>query len=168
MDFDDFFGNPFTYSSYSLQSVTIDISDIKDDIMKFYACLVITAWITNKYMATQERNVTEFMQSYIYGLESCGYGPSVPEWANSRNSEKYIIMEAKENGVPISTKVVDLTIEGKFSETKKRYDADLAKQVKFLKPKSIYLGYKIDERDAYFIKKLCYNQTNYKLNIRRK
>ena len=88
-------------------------------------------------MATQERNVTEFMQSYIYGLESCGYVPSVPEWSNARNSEKYIIMEAKENGVPISTKVVDLTIEARFSETKKRYDADLAKQVKFLKPKLI-------------------------------
>ena len=27
--------------------------------------------------------------------------------------------------------------------------------IKFLKPKSIYLGYKIDDRDAYFIKKLC-------------
>ena len=27
--------------------------------------------------------------------------------------------------------------------------------IKFLKPRSIYLGYKIDERDAYFIKKLC-------------
>lgn len=32
LDFDDFYGNPFTYSSYSLQSVTIDISDIKDKI----------------------------------------------------------------------------------------------------------------------------------------
>ena len=27
--------------------------------------------------------------------------------------------------------------------------------VKFLTPKSVYLGYKIDDRDAYFIKKLC-------------
>lgn len=27
--------------------------------------------------------------------------------------------------------------------------------VKFLTPKSVYLGYKIDERDTYFIKKLC-------------
>lgn len=38
------------------QIVCFDISDIKDDIMKFYACLVITTWITSKYMATQERN----------------------------------------------------------------------------------------------------------------
>ena len=38
------------------QIICFDISDIKDDIMKFYACLVITTWITNKYMATQERN----------------------------------------------------------------------------------------------------------------
>lgn len=27
--------------------------------------------------------------------------------------------------------------------------------IKFLTPKSVYLGYKIDDRDAYFIKKLC-------------
>lgn len=27
--------------------------------------------------------------------------------------------------------------------------------IKFLTPKNVYLGYKIDERDAYFIKKLC-------------
>ena len=38
------------------QIICFDISEIKDDIMKFYACLVITTWITNKYMATQERN----------------------------------------------------------------------------------------------------------------
>lgn len=38
------------------QIICFDISDIKDDIMKFYACLVITTWITNKYMATNERN----------------------------------------------------------------------------------------------------------------
>ena len=38
------------------QIICFDISEIKDDIMKFYVCLVITTWITNKYMATKERN----------------------------------------------------------------------------------------------------------------
>lgn len=27
--------------------------------------------------------------------------------------------------------------------------------IKFLTPKSVYLGYKIDDKDAYYIKKLC-------------
>lgn len=38
------------------QIICFDISEIKDEIMKFYVCLVITSWITNKYMATKERN----------------------------------------------------------------------------------------------------------------
>ena len=38
------------------QIICFDISEIKDDIMKFYACLVITTWITNKYMVTKETN----------------------------------------------------------------------------------------------------------------
>lgn len=38
------------------QVICFDISEIKDDIMKFYACLVITTWITNKYMVTKEKN----------------------------------------------------------------------------------------------------------------
>lgn len=38
------------------QIICFDISEIKDDIMRYYACLVLTTWITNKYMATKERN----------------------------------------------------------------------------------------------------------------
>lgn len=36
--------------------ICFDISEIKDEIMRYYVCLVITTWITNKYMATKERN----------------------------------------------------------------------------------------------------------------
>ena len=38
------------------QVICFDISEIRDEIMKFYVCLVLTTWITNKYMATKERN----------------------------------------------------------------------------------------------------------------
>lgn len=38
------------------QIICFDISEIKDDIMKYYVSLVLTMWITNKYMATKERN----------------------------------------------------------------------------------------------------------------
>lgn len=38
------------------QIICFDISEIKDEIMRFYVCLVLTTWITNKYMATEERN----------------------------------------------------------------------------------------------------------------
>ncbi len=38
------------------QIICFDISEIKDEIMRFYVCLVLTTWITNKYMATKERN----------------------------------------------------------------------------------------------------------------
>lgn len=38
------------------QVICFDISEIKDDIMKYYVSLVLTMWITNKYMATKERN----------------------------------------------------------------------------------------------------------------
>lgn len=38
------------------QIICFDISEIKDEIMRYYVCLVITTWITNKYMATKERN----------------------------------------------------------------------------------------------------------------
>ena len=38
------------------QTICFDISEIKDEIMRYYVCLVLTTWITNKYMATKERN----------------------------------------------------------------------------------------------------------------
>ena len=38
------------------QIICFDISQIKDEIMRYYVCLVLTTWITNKYMATNERN----------------------------------------------------------------------------------------------------------------
>ena len=38
------------------QIICFDISEIKDDIMKYYVSLVLTMWITNNYMATKERN----------------------------------------------------------------------------------------------------------------
>lgn len=38
------------------QIICFDISEIKDEIMRYYVCLVLTTWITNKYMATKERN----------------------------------------------------------------------------------------------------------------
>ena len=38
------------------QIICFDISEIKDEVMRFYASLVLTTWITNKYMATKERN----------------------------------------------------------------------------------------------------------------
>ena len=38
------------------QIICFDISEIKDEIMRYYACLILTTWITNKYMATKERN----------------------------------------------------------------------------------------------------------------
>lgn len=38
------------------QIICFDISEIKDEIMRYYVCLVITTWITNKYMATKEKN----------------------------------------------------------------------------------------------------------------
>lgn len=38
------------------QLICFDISEIKDEIMRYYVCLVLTTWITNKYMATKERN----------------------------------------------------------------------------------------------------------------
>ena len=38
------------------QIICFDISEIKDEIMKYYVSLVLTTWITNKYMATKERN----------------------------------------------------------------------------------------------------------------
>lgn len=38
------------------QIICFDISEIKDEIMRFYVSLVLTTWITNKYMATKERN----------------------------------------------------------------------------------------------------------------
>ena len=37
------------------QIICFDISEIKDEIMRYYVCLVLTTWITNKYMATKER-----------------------------------------------------------------------------------------------------------------
>ena len=38
------------------QVICFDISEIKDEIMRYYVSLVLTTWITNKYMATKERN----------------------------------------------------------------------------------------------------------------
>ena len=38
------------------QIICFDISEIKDEIMRYYVCFVLTTWITNKYMATTERN----------------------------------------------------------------------------------------------------------------
>lgn len=38
------------------QIICFDISEIKDEIMRYYVCLVLTTWITNKYMVTKERN----------------------------------------------------------------------------------------------------------------
>ncbi|MBP3254983.1 MAG: ATP-binding protein [Clostridia bacterium] len=38
------------------QIICFDISEIKDEIMRYYVSLVLTTWITNKYMATKERN----------------------------------------------------------------------------------------------------------------
>lgn len=38
------------------QIICFDISEIKDEILKYYVSLVLTTWITNKYMATKERN----------------------------------------------------------------------------------------------------------------
>jgi len=38
------------------QIICFDISEIKDEIMRYYVSLVVTTWITNKYMATKERN----------------------------------------------------------------------------------------------------------------
>ena len=38
------------------QTICFDISEIKDEIMRYYVCLILTTWITNKYMATKERN----------------------------------------------------------------------------------------------------------------
>ena len=38
------------------QIICFDISEIKDEIMRYYVCLVLTTWITNKYMATKDRN----------------------------------------------------------------------------------------------------------------
>ena len=38
------------------QIICFDISEIKDEIMKYYVSMVLTTWITNKYMATKERN----------------------------------------------------------------------------------------------------------------
>ena len=37
------------------QIICFDISEIKDEIMRYYVCLTLTTWITNKYMATKER-----------------------------------------------------------------------------------------------------------------
>lgn len=34
------------------QIICFDISEIKDEIMRYYVCLVLTAWITNKYQKT--------------------------------------------------------------------------------------------------------------------
>ena len=38
------------------QIICFDISEIKDEILKYYVSLVLTTWITNKYMTTKERN----------------------------------------------------------------------------------------------------------------
>ncbi|MCI9038501.1 MAG: DUF87 domain-containing protein [Clostridia bacterium] len=38
------------------QTICFDISEIKDEIMRYYVCLVLTTWLTNKYIATKERN----------------------------------------------------------------------------------------------------------------
>ena len=38
------------------QIICFDISEIKDEIMRYYVSLVLTTWITNKYMATKDRN----------------------------------------------------------------------------------------------------------------
>ena len=38
------------------QVICFDISEIRDEIMRYYVCLVLTTWITNKYMATKEKN----------------------------------------------------------------------------------------------------------------
>lgn len=38
------------------QTICFDISEIKDEIMRYYVCMVLTTWITNKYIATKERN----------------------------------------------------------------------------------------------------------------
>ena len=39
------------------QVICFDISEIRDEIMRYYVCLVLTTWITNKYMATKEKNL---------------------------------------------------------------------------------------------------------------
>lgn len=38
------------------QVICFDISEIRDEIMRYYVSLVLTTWITNKYMATKEKN----------------------------------------------------------------------------------------------------------------
>ena len=38
------------------QTICFDISVIKDEIMRYYVCLVLTTWLTNKYITTKERN----------------------------------------------------------------------------------------------------------------
>lgn len=38
------------------QIICFDISSIKDDIMRYYVSLVLTTWITNKYMTSKDRN----------------------------------------------------------------------------------------------------------------
>ena len=38
------------------QVICFDISEIRDEIMRYYVSLVLTTWITNKYMATNEKN----------------------------------------------------------------------------------------------------------------
>lgn len=38
------------------QIICFDISDIKDEIMRYYVCLVLTTWITNKYMSKNDKN----------------------------------------------------------------------------------------------------------------
>ena len=44
------------YTKDNDQVICFDISEIRDEIMRYYVCLVLTTWITNKYMATKERN----------------------------------------------------------------------------------------------------------------
>lgn len=36
--------------------ICFDISEIKDEIMRYYVSLVLTIWITNKYISTKEKN----------------------------------------------------------------------------------------------------------------
>ena len=38
------------------QTMCFDISEIKDEIMRYYVYLVLTTWLTNKYIATKEKN----------------------------------------------------------------------------------------------------------------
>ncbi len=97
----------------------------------------------------QEREISRYMKGYIKKLEECGYVPRPVPDTFGRQAERrkeYIIMEASQNGVPISTKVIYLLEEAQLPLTRANFENDIKKQQKYLGKKIAQLPE--DERRA--------------------